>query len=356
MVSEDLRMDSHKLIFHPQRVSDWLNGKSIYPLTVEISPSGACNHRCIFCGLDYLEYKPHFLNKDLIISNLELMYTKGVKAIVLAGEGEPLLNRDTPEIIKRSREVGLDIGMSTNGVLFTREVAQGCLPALTWIRFSVNAASEATHRIVHRSQKGDFAKILHNIAAAVVIKNAGNMKTTIGVQLVLIPENSQNIVAFAEELKAIGVDYFAIKPFSQHPQSLCNIDPDFNYGHFLEMEDKLRAITSSSFQVIFRADSMKKLNTDQKSYERCLGIPFWAYIDSNAVVWPCLAYIGKEEFCFGNLREESFVSIWESEKCRNILNMLSHMEIGSCRELCRLDSINEYLYHLVNPGAHVNFI
>jgi len=353
---DDLRMDAHKLIFHPQRVSDWLNGKNIYPLTVEISPSGACNHRCIFCGLDYLGYKPRFLDKDLIIPNLEQMQAKGVKAIVIAGEGEPLLNRDTPEIIKRSREIGLDIGMSTNGVLLTRGIAQQCLPSITWIRFSVNASSEESYRIVHRSKRGDFEKVLQNIGDAVEIKKAKNLSTTIGVQLVLIPENSRNLIAFAERLKKIGIDYFTIKPFSQHPQSHCKIDPDFNYEDYLEMEETFKTMNSSSYQVIFRADSMKKLKNDKRTYEHCLGIPFWAYVDSNAVVWPCLAYIGKEEFCLGDLKEKSFVSIWDSERCRKILNMISNMDISNCREICRLDSINEYLHHLVNPGEHVNFI
>lgn len=354
-MAEDIRMDSHKLMFHPQRVSDWLDGKDIYPLTVEISPSGACNHRCIFCGLDYLDYKPRFLNKNLIIPNLADMYQKGVKAVVLAGEGEPLLNRDTTEIIRCSRDIGLDIGMSTNGVLFTRQLAQNCLASLTWVRFSVNAASDEEHQIVHRSRPGDFNKVLHNLADAVEVKKTGNLSTTIGVQLVLIPENSRNILAFADKLKSMGVDYFAVKPFSQHPQSRCNIDPDFDYQDYLLMEDSLKAINNDSFQVIFRAESMKKLG-GRKNYQSCLGIPFWAYIDANAAVWPCLAYIGQEEFCLGNLQDKSFSSIWKSETCRKILHMISHMDISKCRELCRLDAINEYLCHLVNPGAHVNFV
>ncbi|MEA1961531.1 MAG: radical SAM protein [Bacillota bacterium] len=355
-MSEDLRMDSHKLIFHPGRVSDWLNGKNIYPLTIEVSPSGACNHRCIFCGLDYLGYKPRCLDKDLIIPNLEKMKEKGVKAIVIAGEGEPLLNKETSEIIKRSWGIGLDIGMSTNGVLFTREIADKCLSSINWIRFSVNGASEESYRIVHRSRKGDFAKVLQNIADAVEVKKAKNLKTTIGVQMVLIPQNSQGLLLFAEKLKEIGVDYFTIKPFSQHPQSHCSIDPDFNYEDYLELEQSLKAINSSSYQVIFRADSMRKLQNDKRNYTHCLGIPFWAYIDSNASVWPCLAYIGREEFCLGNLKEKDFVSIWESERCQKIISMISTMDISVCRELCRLDSINEYLYQLVNPGEHVNFI
>ncbi len=352
---DDLRMDSHKLIFHPQRLSAWLEGQYIYPLTVEISPSGACNHRCIFCGLDYLGYQPRWLDKELIMAGLEQMQTQGVKAIVMAGEGEPLLNPAAPVIINHARQIGLDVGMSSNGVLLTRAVAQECLASLSWIRFSVNASNEDMYKKVHRGRDGDFSRVLHNLAEAVAIKQRQQLPVTIGVQLVLLPENHENLLEFATQLKNMGVDYFSIKPFSQHPQSHSRVDEDFNYTSYLNLEEELVKLNSPGFEVIFRAASMRKLDKC-RSYERCLGIPFWAYIDSNATVWPCLAYLGQPEFALGNLKEQSFADIWTGERGRGILKKMSRMDISNCRELCRLDAINEYLHQLVHPGAHVNFV
>ena len=43
-MAENIRMDSHKLIYHPDAVSRWLKGENIYPIEIEISPSGTCNH------------------------------------------------------------------------------------------------------------------------------------------------------------------------------------------------------------------------------------------------------------------------------------------------------------------------
>ena len=55
--ADGLRIDHHKLLFHVDRVSDWLKGERIYPIYMEISPAGSCNHRCIFCGLDFMGYQ-----------------------------------------------------------------------------------------------------------------------------------------------------------------------------------------------------------------------------------------------------------------------------------------------------------
>lgn len=352
---DKLRIDSHKLLFHPSRVSEWLVGKNIYPVTVEISPSGSCNHRCCFCAFDYLDYSPSFLKSEVIMPNLKEMSEKGVKAIVVCGEGEPLLNRETPEIINQARGFGLDVSLVSNGVLFSHEVAECCLKSLTWIRFSVNAGTIETYRKVHQGGLNDFNIALNNIKNAVEIKKKYGLQTTIGVQMLLIPENFQETLTLAHKLKEIGVDYFTVKPYSQHPKSNHSLDSSFNYQDHQQLESELNKLSTDDYSVIFRSKSMNKL-VKNKSYTHCLGLPFWAYIDSKSNVWACLAHIGDPNFCFGNLGEATFVEMWEGERRAEQMKKFENMSITKCRELCRLDEINTYLHELKYPGGHVNFI
>src|SRR5689334_10032440 len=104
-----LRIDSHKLIFHPHRVGRWLEGKTTYPLYMEISPSGACNHRCKFCAKDYIGYTPRFLDTALLLERLTEMGSLGVRSIMFGGEGEPLLHADIANIIAHARSAGIDV-------------------------------------------------------------------------------------------------------------------------------------------------------------------------------------------------------------------------------------------------------
>ena len=55
---DELRIDSHKLIFHPRRVADWLGGSDITPIWAEYSLTNRCNCRCVFCYWPYLLLLP----------------------------------------------------------------------------------------------------------------------------------------------------------------------------------------------------------------------------------------------------------------------------------------------------------
>ena len=147
-MAESIRIDSHKLVYHPKRVAKWLDGEITYPIELEIGISGACNHRCIFCSCRHMGYKANYLDTDVVVDNMRTLGKLGLKSVVFAGEGEPLLHKDAAYIFTETKKAGIDVALSTNGVLFTKDVAEKCLPSMTWIRFSIAAASDKVHKVI----------------------------------------------------------------------------------------------------------------------------------------------------------------------------------------------------------------
>ena len=353
-MSENIRMDSHKLLYHPRRVADWLQGKPIYPIEMEIGLSGACNHRCIFCAVDYMEYKPNMLKADVLLPNLELMGKKGLRSIIYAGEGEPLVNPDAPEIFNRTKESGIDAAMSTNGALFTKEKAEACLKSLSWVRVSIAGATDATYERIHQCKQGDLQRVLKNLEDAVAVKRDQKLNTTLGAQLLLLPENKDEVVMLAKVVRDLGFDYFTVKPFSQHPSSKAKLTVDYSEAE--EIGREVRQYETDTFKVYFRSNSIENLNME-KPYDTCEGLHFMAYMDAEGDVFPCIVFMGQKEFVYGNIHEKTFSEIWESERARKIRTVFDDAFIHKhCRKTCRLDEMNKYLHELKHPGAHVNFI
>lgn len=357
MSRDEHRIDGHKLMLHPKRVADWLEGEDIAPIYMEVSPSGACNHRCKFCGLDFMGYEPRFLDADLLSARLAEAAQMGLKSVMYAGEGEPLLHRRMVEIVERAHAAGLDNAMTTNAVLLGEAQARSLLPRMRWIKVSLNAGSAETYAGVHGTQAADFDRVLENLERAASLKKSLGAGCTLGAQALLLPENEHELEGLAKTLKEIGLDYFVVKPYSQHLKSETDEYRDVSYEHCEALGERLNALSGEGFSVVFRWRTMRKWDAREKGYARCLGLPFWSYIDAGGGVWGCSVHLTDERFFYGNINDESFADIWHGERRRKSLAFTcGEMDAAHCRVNCRLDEINRYLWELRHPGEHVNFI
>lgn len=351
-MADEFKIDGHKLNYHPDSVASWLKGENIPPLYVEIGLTSNCNHRCVFCALDFVGYKPVSLDTGVLAGALTDMGSKCVKSCMFGGEGEPTLHKDFPFLVKHAKESGLDVAVTTNGVPFTKRKAEQCLEYLSWIKFSIDAGTPETYAKIHGTNQKDFERLMANIKGSVEIKSKNNYPVTIGTQTLLLEDNAGETVDLAKKVKDLGVDYFVVKPYSQHPDSSHRLK--VNYTKFESLQQKLGDLNSEEFKVIFRAETMQRLNME-RIYPACYGASFFALIDAKGNIVPCTLFYGKEEYYYGNLYKDTFSQIWCGEQRRRVLEKLCKGTEG-CKENCRLDAINRYLHSLRNPPEHVNFI
>ncbi|TLD95150.1 radical SAM protein [Helicobacter jaachi] len=363
-MSDKFRIDSHKLIFHPQRVSawqqaygDWEKEKHIYPIYVEVSPYGGCNHRCTFCGVDYMGYKSIKIDLEVYAKRIEEMGRLGVKSVMFAGEGEPFLHKDLPQMSAISVQSGVDVGITTNFVLASEKNLPLILQSASWIKVSLNAGDKESYALIHRTKEADFEKVLANLALSVRLRKELQSTCTIGAQMLLLPQNYHTAFALAHRLKGIGVDYLVIKPYSQHLFSKTRQYEGLDYSAYLSLESQLETLNDEHFSVVFRASTMRKLQTKQP-YTTCYSTPyFWGYISSNGDVYGCSCYLGQDKFAYGNINEQSFEEIWTGEKRKKSAEYVREkLDISQCRVNCRMDSVNRYLWELQHPNGHINFI
>lgn len=351
------RIDSHKLLYHVPRVHKWLEGELIYPIYMEISPSGACNHRCTYCGLDFMAYEARYLDSAILKERLSEMARLGLKSVMYAGEGEPFLHKDIADIIRHTTSSGIDAAVTTNGVLLKKSLADQILGELEWMKISISAGTPETYAKIHRTKAADFEKVIDNLRYAVSLKQQHGYRCTLGMQLLLLPENQHEALKLAESAKDIGMDYLVIKPYSHHPQSHTERYKDIQYHEYQHLAEELAQYNSETFQVIFRVRAMQKWDDGARDYPHCLALPFWSYLDAGGNIWGCSVYLGDERFSYGNIYEQSFQAVWEGEKRLKSLQWVEHeFDAGSCRLNCRMDEINRYLWELKTPPAHVNFI
>lgn len=349
-------INGHKLIYHIPELKRWLDGKWVYPIYAEIGLFGGCNHRCIFCAFDYLKYKPDILPLQCLKKFIRVAAKNKVKSILFSGEGEPLLHKDICEIISFAKSKDIDVALSTNGVLLNKNIAEKILPNLSWTRFSINAGTKKTYAFIHGTVEQDFAAVMKNLARAVRIKVKNKYKCAIGVQFLLLPENIKEIKVIAARVKNIGADYLVIKPYCPHPLSKKKMRIDVEEKDLNKMEECLKKLCGGDFNIIIRNRAWAG-GLSGKTYKHCLGFEFTTHITVRGEVYPCNAFIGKRDFAYGNICRQSFDKIWCGSRRRKVIDKIyTGFDANSCRNSCRLDKINKYLWELKNPVQHVNFI
>lgn len=362
---DQFKIDDQKISFFPYIVGKRLNYsnsweilKKIYPIYMEVSPSGACNHRCVFCALDYLSYKKSFLDIDKYIEFIKIASVKGVRSIMFGGEGEPLMHPRIIDMVIKTKEYSIDSAITTNGSLMTPSFLDNCMGHLNWIKVSLDAATSDTHALIHRTNRNDFDKIVTNIEYAVHLKQRMNYKCSIGVQLLLLKENVNEALKLARIAKDIGVDYFVVKPYSQGLFSNNIIDID--YSNLLsadDIENGINKLSDDKFSAVFRKNAFLTAIEKVEKYQKCLAVPFfWSYITTEGDVYSCSAFIGNSDFMLGNICDSSFELIWEGETRKNNWLMIKDMSIRECRENCRMDKVNIYLDSLTKPPPNYTFI
>ncbi|MBF0558792.1 MAG: radical SAM protein [Nitrospirae bacterium] len=351
------RTDSHKLMYHVPRVNDWLSGKPVYPVYMEVSPVGSCNHRCVFCAYDYIGHPNRKLDTPVFLNFIDEISECGVKSLLYAGEGEPLLHSDIVRFITHSKIKGIDVGMYTNGQLMTEKVAEQIVSSLTFIRFSFSGGTDENYAAIHGVANGVFEKVIKNIERVVAIKHRDKLEADIGAQFVLLPENMAFLTEAIRRLRDTGVDYFVIKPFVQQSRMQgYKMSKQFDLKEIDDVLNRAEAFSTSDFTVIARKDSFRDYG--KRNYRHCYGTSFISALNSAGDISSCLPYWDNPEFAFGNINRNSFKEIWSGQQREKIMKYLeTNLDVNTCSPNCRPNAVNEFLWGVKHRNIkHLNFI
>ncbi len=187
-------LDGQKLLWHQERVKAWLNGERIAPITMDVALTRRCNYKCVYCYGQLQENDEKKMTKDVIFRFLDDATEIGVKAISLISDGESTCSPYYKDAILRGHDNGLDMALGTNGALLTEDVLESILPALTYLRFNISAGEPERYAYIMGTKIENFYKLTDIIKKAVDIKAKNNLTVTIGLQMVLMPEFSDQII------------------------------------------------------------------------------------------------------------------------------------------------------------------
>lgn len=126
-----------KILAHREAVQSLRHRQLSYPLVLHVMPTERCNLKCIFCSVAHRDEKNE-LPFSLIVRVIKGMKSRGLKAVILSGGGDPTLYPSINELLGFAYDLGLEVGMITNGISLDEKIESDLILKLTWLRISLN--------------------------------------------------------------------------------------------------------------------------------------------------------------------------------------------------------------------------
>lgn len=367
--TKGLILDGHKLSWHGERVKAWLAGERIAPITIDCSLTRRCSYRCVYCYGQLQANDEKKMSKDAIFRFLDDAVAIGVKGISFVSDGESTCSAHLYDAILKGRANGLDMALGTNGYLLMDDKLEAILPSLTYLRFNISAADPARYMQIMGCKEGCFPKVCNTIKECVRIKKERGLSVTIGLQMVLLPGFSDQVIPLVKLGKELGVDYTVIKHCSDDEKGRLGVEYDKYFG----LVDTLKEAESySDDKYLVKAKWSKILSQGKRRYIQCYGSAFIMQFSGSGLVAPCGMLFNRryKKFHIGNITEKSFKEIWQSKKYWEVMSFLGSKEFDArtmCGSLCLQHKANEFLWDMKHgkatleepagkPPEHINFV
>lgn len=321
-----LILDSHKLSYHYDRLEKWFNGERVAPVSVDMALTRACGAMCSFCYAMVQEPQERQNIKDKQALNLlDDFKDVGVKAVSLISDGESTLSKAYVPFIQHASNIGIDVGNATNAWEWEAEKVDQVLEHLTWVRFTVAAGTpEGYAKIMFKDSTHTevFDRAMKHIKYAVDLKRKKNLKVTLGIQMVLMPEFKDEILPFAKLAVDLGVDYGVIKHCSDDEFGSLGVDYS-QYESLYGLLNQAEMLSNEKTKIIVKWDKIK--NKGKPTYKRFYGPQFLLQISGSGLVAPSGMFFNARysKFHIGNFVDERFKDIFKSDRYWKIMDYLA---------------------------------
>lgn len=321
------------------------------PHFVEIHPSGECNNICRWCRGPSGDKTPDFpasmLAKDTLLNLLDELHSLGVKGVLFDGYyGEPLLNPATVPAMTKAVELGMQVGLGTNGMLLDRS-ARDIAARINYVRVSLDAGSNETFNALKGTRGAPFDVILANLRELVAVRQAEHTSVRIGISYILQPENIAEVLSVTDRAMSIGIDSVQFKLALSDPMGrLTEEQIDAAYEQLAAAKARYPREQLQIAVMQSKEEAIGEMSEPVcPDFDVCYAHNVMSVIGPDGNVYPCCEHTDRPEESFGNVETSSFEEIWLGRQKRDVMARLRPRE--SCTVCSRYNTrINRFLEFL----------
>ena len=298
------------------------------PVTMDVEPTTGCNFRCTMCQVS----SPNFVSKNL---NFE-MFKKIIEdnnqllKIKLQGMGEPLVNTKFFDMVDFASKRGIVSEITTNGSLLNEEnIIKLFNSNLSRITISIDGATSEIFEKIR--VKSNFDEVVRNCKNLVKYFKKKIIKPEISAWCVIQNDNVSQFNKIYELCKEIGFDkltyQFYLSGWGKDEWNNINKNKRIDIK---SIKDQIKEVQIKGSKEDMEVNIFEE---NLLSFSRQCVWPWESsYISKTGDVVPCCIIGDEKVVSFGNIKDNSFKEIWNSENYKNFRKNIKTNKIpGYCK-------------------------
>ena len=319
------------------------------PVCLYLEVSNECNLACKTCPITFGKVeKPAALSLEQVKHLVSQFST--VERVVLHGVGEPLLNRELPEIIVWLKENGIYVLFNSNGTLINRRWRESLIESgLDEIRLSLDAATPETFARVRGRPLFDV--IIKNIKGLMALKiERGSPIPLVSLWLTGLRETLTELPDFIRLASSLGIDRVHLQRLvyweGEHDDQMAR--PDQSLFNSLQQEEEeiiqsgaeLARELGVSFEASGATSPAASLvgKDREQPWSACMRPWTLMYISARGSTFPCcIAPFSTKDLSglsLGNAFTQDLAGIWNGERYQDFRRRLLSADPPECCKGC----------------------
>lgn len=320
------------------------------PLRVDLNLTNRCHLSCKYCYASANEL--FYGSNELTLQEIDKLFQEfedmGVFRVQLAG-GEPLLRRDILEIIKLTRKYTFSLTLNTTGMFLADDI---CVEIAKSNFELITVSLEADNKELHEKIRG--GRSFDGAISAIELLKKHKIRTAVGITLNSF--NIDTIFDVIDMVRPMTVDIVGIQVLCPSGRLSKNNYLIPERRKYLKFMDKLLVykvenpypqinlnVTNEStvfweyyypLQKLNKLKELKKIwgqDTRQTSDLSCAAGISVCSIGANGDVYTCEMFVNDSQMAAGNIKNESFSSIWNGSKLFETFRSIEKSSLkGAC--------------------------
>ncbi len=240
--------------------------------------------------------------------------------------GEPLLRKDLEELMMYAAGLGIESGITTNGIPLTRRRVESIKKAgVKNLQISLDGSTAEKNRRIRGARLKDFDLIINGLKHSVEVGINVNLAMVVGADTL---DDVRDYIAMAVDL---GVKMVRFCGFVPHGYAKADeIQARLGFGERLSELAELVESLLDTEKPLLRFDPAFGPLPPGYSFHKCIAGVGTFYISAQGNVYPCTGLYG-DRFIVGNVRKRPLKEILDDPAMRQISSYdLSRMH-GPCK-------------------------